>query len=244
MEPVLILGGSSDIGLAIARRFARAGHPIHLAARNPDALETDRSDIHVRFDVDVTLHRFDVLETDRIAAFFEAFPEIPGILVCTVGLLGDNDLAARDPRHAEFIANTNFLGPALAVQTAAALMAKRSDRSLIIGIGSVAGDRGRAKNYWYGAGKAGFAAVLSGLRQTYARTSVDIVTIKPGFVDTRMIADLKTPALLTASAEDVADRAYGCLKSGNGVIYVGRIWRLVMAVVKFLPERIFVRLQF
>lgn len=246
--PVLILGGRSDIGLAVARRFARAGHPIRLAVRNPAESEADKTDIELRFDVPVSLHRFDALEMDNIQDFLESLPEVPDVCVCAVGLLGDQDAASADPAQADLLLRTNFLGPALVLEALAARMAaalsQRGGRRVIIGISSVAGDRGRALNYWYGAAKAAFTTMLSGLRQKYARTDLRVVTVKPGFVATKMIAGLPTPAPLTAAPADVAERIYAASTSGAQVIYVGRIWALVMGVLKILPERIFMRLRF
>lgn len=242
--PVLILGGGSDIGLAIARRFARAGHPIVLAARRPEELEADRSDIAVRYEVPVTLQRFDALALDEVRAFLDGLSEVPEVVVCAVGLLGDQDTAARDPAHAALLLNTNFLGPAVALEAVAERLSGAEGPRLIIGIGSVAGDRGRAANYWYGAAKAAFATMLSGLRQKYAGTNLSVVTLKPGYVATRMTEGMATPGPLTATPEQVAERAYTCAKSRGGVVYAGRIWWLVMTVIRLLPERLFMKLRF
>lgn len=246
--PVLILGGRSDIGLAVARRFAKEGHPIQLAVRRPEESEADKTDIELRFDVPVSLHRFDALETDGFGDFLAGLPDMPEVCVCAVGLLGDQDAASADPAQAELLLRTNFLGPALALEAVAAWMiasaSQDGGKRTLVGISSVAGDRGRALNYWYGAPKAAFTVMLSGLRQKYARTNLRVVTVKPGFVATKMIAGLPTPAPLTAAPADVADRIYAVCRSGPQVVYVGRIWAVVMGILKLLPERIFMRLRF
>jgi len=243
-RPVLILGGGSDIGLAIARRFAAEGHPIQLAARRPGALETARADLALRHRVEVSLHVFDALDLDGIEAFYDGLPETPSVVVCAVGLLGDQEGAERDPRHARLIAETNFLGPAVAVEAAARRLAALDEDTAIIAISSVAGDRGRAKNYWYGAAKAAFTTMLSGLRQRYSRTRLHVITMKPGYVMTKMVEGLDVPKLLAVAPDTIADavmRAYRKKRHGN---YGSLIWRLIALIIVHLPEPIFKKTKF
>lgn len=243
-RPVLVLGGASDIGLAIAHRFAAAGFPIQLAARRPEALDADRSDIALRHGVEATVHRFDALKLDHIEAFYDNLPTLPGIVVCAVGLLGDQVEAGRNPRHARLIADSNFVGPAAALEEAARRLAALDEDTAIIGIGSAAGDRGRAKNYWYGAAKAAFAAVLSGLRQRYAKSRLRVVTVKPGFVATRMTEGMDLPPRLTSSPAGLAEVVYRAWRKGTPVVYSSLLWRAVMTIIRLLPEKIFVKTSF
>lgn len=243
-RPVLILGGGSDIGLAIARRFAQEGHAIQLAARRPDELKPEQSDIALRYNVDVSLFRFDALETDHMAAFFNGLPDMPGVVVCAVGLLGDQQQAENDPDHAQDVLQTNFVGPIIAIEAAARRLAEASEPSAIIVLSSVAGDRGRAKNYWYGASKAALTAALSGLRQKYVKTPVQITTIKPGFVNTRMLPPSSTPGLLTVEPQAVAEEAYAAYRKRKDVVYVGLQWKIIMLIIRTLPEFVFKRLKF
>ena len=111
-HPVLILGGSSDIGLAIARRFAEAGYPIQLASRRPDDLESDASDLQIRYEVKVSTHAFDVLDTSGHEAFLDGLPVLPEIAVCVVGLLGDPEKGEKDMAHAITVMRSNYEGPA------------------------------------------------------------------------------------------------------------------------------------
>ena len=108
-----------------------------------------------------------------------------------------------------------------------------------MGISSVAGDRGRASNYVYGAAKAGFTAFLSGLRNRLAKQGVHVVTVKPGFVNTAMTAHLDLPARLTAEPQEVAAAIVKAVEKSRNIIYVRPIWRVVMAVIKAIPEAIF-----
>lgn len=114
---------------------------------------------------------------------------------------------------------------------------------MIVGVSSVAGDRGRASNYVYGASKAGFSAYLSGLRNRLARTNVRIVTVKPGFVRTSMTDGMDLPAALTATPVAVAQRIIALETGTANVVYTLRAWRPIMGIIRALPEPIFKRLK-
>lgn len=242
-RPVLVLGATSDIARALAREFARRGHPLRLAARDPAAAERERADLALRFRVDATAHRFDALETEEVETFLDALPETPRIVVCAVGLLGVQDEDAADPARARRVIDTNFTGPVLALEAAARRLAALDEPTAIIGIGSVAGDRGRARNYVYGAAKAGFAAWLSGLRQKHARDRLRVMTVKPGFVATAMTEGMDLPKALTTTPEALAARIVASLEAGRMVHY-DWTWLGVMTVVKLLPEKLFARMRF
>lgn len=240
---VLILGARSDIARALARAFAMRGHSLQLAARDPAALERDRTDLGIAHGVPVTVHRYDATETGAIEAFFDGLPETPRIVVSAVGLLGDPEVDAADPARAERVIATNFTGPAVALEAAARRLSRLDEPTALIGIGSVAGDRGRARNYVYGSAKAGFAEYLSGMRQRYARSRLHIMTVKPGFVTTAMTDGMDLPALLTTTPDALAGRILRALDRGRMVHY-DLPWLAIMTVIKLLPERLFSRLRF
>ena len=236
--PVLILGARSDIARATARAFAAAGHPVQLAARDTESLAADQADLQTRSGVAVTLHDFDALDTDGFEAFVDALPALPQIVVSAVGLMGEQATNEDDSDAARTVIRTNFEGPALMLGLLANRFAVRGSGT-IVGISSVAGDRGRASNYIYGAAKAGFTAFLSGLRNRLAGQGVHVVTVLPGFVNTAMTADMDTPGALTAEPGEVADAIVKAVKKSRNVIYVRRIWWLVMAIIRNIPEAIF-----
>ncbi len=241
-RPVLILGARSDMALAIAHSFAKEGHPVQLAARNPDDLEAARNDLQVRYSVDVSLHAFDALDTAGFEGFLDALPALPHIAVCAVGLMGEQAENETDSAAATQVLRANFEGPALIFAALANRFAERGSGTLV-GISSVAGDRGRATNYVYGSAKAGFTAFLSGLRNRLAEHGVHVVTVLPGFVATKMTEDLDLPAKLTAQPEEVGEAVYRAVKSKRNVIYVRKIWWLVMAIIRNIPEMIFKKLK-
>ncbi len=240
--PVLIVGGTSDIGRAIAHRFASAGHPICLAARDIERLRDDQADIQLRHGVPVSLHALDILDTAAFDGFVRSLPDLPATAVCVVGLLGDQASAQDDPDRAALVMRSNFEGPALLMGVLANLFAARGSGTLI-GVSSVAGDRGRASNYVYGSAKAGFTAFLSGLRNRLAGKGVHVLTVLPGFVDTSMTAGMDLPPLLTASPELVGERVFKAALARKNVIYVKPVWRIVMAIIRAIPEAIFKKLS-
>ncbi|MFO7920566.1 MAG: SDR family oxidoreductase [Nioella sp.] len=236
--PVLILGARSDIARATARAFAAGGHPIQLAARHVEGLEADKADLETRYGVEVTLHDFDALDVAGHEGFVDALPSLPAIAVSAVGLMGEQAENETDPAKAVSVMRSNFEGPAVILGVLADRFATRGSGTLV-GISSVAGDRGRASNYVYGAAKAGFTAFLSGLRNRLAKQGVHVVTVKPGFVNTTMTAHLDLPARLTAEPQEVAAAIVKAVEKSRNIIYVRPIWRIVMAVIKAIPEAIF-----
>jgi decaprenylphospho-beta-D-erythro-pentofuranosid-2-ulose 2-reductase len=241
--PVLILGAGSDIAAAVAREFAALGHPIQLAVRSANDFKPLKCDIEVRYQVSVSLHEFDALDLRGHDRFMAALPAPPHVVVCAVGMLGEAGDQGGDLEKMELVMRSNYLGPALAMQAAAKVLAGIDGPTALIGFSSVAGDRGRASNYVYGSAKAGFSAFLSGLRQNLSGTGVLVITVKPGFVHTRMTEGMALPGLLTSSPEGIARLVMLALKRGRMIVYPFP-WRMIMSVVKCLPEIVFKRLRF
>jgi short-subunit dehydrogenase len=215
-----------------------------LAARNPERLQADLADLQVRAQAQARAVNFDVLDIAHHGAFLDSLGELPGTIVCVVGFMGDQALCEHDTAAADLVMRTNYIGPAALFSEAANRMARRGSGSLI-GISSVAGERGRARNYIYGSAKAGFTVFLSGLRQRLAQAGspVRVVTVLPGFVRTSALAGMATPGALTAEPKEVAEAILRAESGGAEIIYVRPIWRLVMAVIRALPERIFKKMR-
>ncbi|MFK7924061.1 MAG: SDR family NAD(P)-dependent oxidoreductase, partial [Bacteroidia bacterium] len=114
----------------------------------------------------------------------------------------------------------------------------------IIGISSVAGDRGRASNYLYGSAKAGLTAYLSGLRNRLASKGVHVMTVKPGFVRTAMTENMDLPPVITGEPSKVAKDIIRSVRRGRNVIYTLWMWRYIMLIIRTIPERIFKKLSF
>ncbi|MGP6086398.1 SDR family oxidoreductase [Antarctobacter jejuensis] len=240
--PVLILGARSDIGLAIAHAFAAEGHPIQLAARGAERLSEAQADLSLRHGASVTLHDFDALDLTAHEAFLDHLPELPGVAVCAVGLMGIQEENEQDPLRAAEIMRSNFEGPASIFAALANRFEARGSGTLV-GISSVAGDRGRATNYIYGAAKAGFTAYLSGLRNRLAKKGVHVVTVLPGFVNTAMTEDLDLPGPLTAEPQEVGAAVLKAVTKRKNIIYVRPVWRVIMAIIRNIPEPVFKKLK-
>lgn len=242
IKTALVIGATSDIGRTIARRLATDGYALQLAGRDPIQFEREAQDIRVRADIAVTLHRCDVLDADGGVSLLDEIDPLPDVVVCVVGLLEKQADCKRDGAIAARVMRTNYVGPALVMGALAKRFEQRGS-GILVGISSVAGDRGRAANYVYGSAKAGFTAFLSGLRNRLAATEVHVVTIKPGFVRTRMTDGMDLPPCLTSNPKEVADAVVKAIYRRKDIIYVRGIWRLIMLAIRAIPERIFKRMK-
>jgi decaprenylphospho-beta-D-erythro-pentofuranosid-2-ulose 2-reductase len=242
MPTVLILGAGSDIAVAIARKFAAEGYAIQLAARNAGRLQPLRSDLSIRHEVSCTLHEFDAESPQQHAAFFASLDPMPDITICVFGYLGDQEKAETDWKECERIIMVNYTGAVSILNIAADHYVARGE-GCIAGISSVAGERGRSSNYFYGSAKAGFTAYLSGLRNRLYHRKVHVLTIKPGFVYTKMTKELPLPALLTATPQQVANTTFKGITGKKNAVYVKGLWRWVMLAIRNIPEPVFKKLK-
>lgn len=238
MPTVLILGATSDIGFAIAKRFAKEKFSIQLAGRNLSQLATLQSDIRIRYDIDCSIHAFDALSFKDHGPFYQGLTVKPDITVCVMGYMNDNEKVITDPDETLRTIHTNYTGPVSVLNIIAADYSARR-QGTIVGISSVAGNRGRQSNYIYGSAKAGFTAYLSGLRNKLYHSQVHVLTVLPGFVFTKMTEHLNLPKLLTAQPGDVANAIYNGVKKKKNIIYVKWFWRWIMLIITSVPEFVF-----
>lgn len=236
-QSVLIIGARSDIGIAAARAFAAKGYAVQLAARNAPALVDDRKDLIARYGAQVSLHEVDALDLSSHEAFVADLPVLPDVVVCTVGFMGEQKQNETSLEEMARVMRSNFEGPASLFTVLANKMVARGSGTLV-GISSVAGERGRAANYVYGSAKAGFTAFLSGLRNRLAKdkTGVHVVTVLPGFVRTAMTQGLDLPAKLTAEPAEVGNAIFKAVEKGKDVIYVRPVWQGIMLAIRNIPE--------
>ncbi len=226
--PVLIVGVTSAIAQATAAAFAAHGHDLLVTGRNPEELEAVAADLALRHRVEVEARVFDALD-------FEAHDG----LMDAAG--GDQEEAQGDFREARRIVDTNYTACVALLEKAASILEDRG-RGFICVVGSVAGDRGRQSNYLYGSAKSGLAAYLQGLRNRLHPAGVTVTTVKPGFVDTRMTYG-KEGMFLVASPESVGRGIYRAARRGRSVVYLPGFWRLIMWVIRSIPEPVFKRLK-
>ena len=242
MPTALILGAASDMAVAIAKKFASEGYEIQLAGRNINRLQPLVSDLAVRYNKTAALHEFDALDFSSHQNFFDQLQPMPDVTICVFGYLGENEKARSDWKESEKIIHTNYTGAVSILNVVSNAYAARKSGT-IVGISSVAGERGRQSNYIYGSAKAGFTAYLSGLRNRMYKEDVHVVSVEPGFVDTQMTADLELPPLLTAKPAEVGTAVYKAVKNKSNVIYVKWFWRWIMFIIRSIPESIFKKLK-
>lgn len=238
---VLIVGATSDIGLALARAYAAEGHALILTARRPEALDPVGQDLRVRHGVSVELMAYDLLDLEP-ESLVDRLTVLPDTIVLVAGVLGDQAESAAGPAIAARVMETNYVAPARLLLAAASRMRARGSGTMV-GISSVAGDRGRGSNFIYGSSKAGLTAFLSGLRNSLAASGVHVLTVKPGFVRTRMTEAMTLPAKLTAEPDEVARAVLAADKRRRDVIYVRPVWRVIMGVIGAIPESRFKKLK-
>lgn len=236
-QSVLVIGARSDIGIAAARAFAAKGYAVQLAARNAASLIEDMTDLQVRHRVGVTLHDVDALDLASHEGFVAGLPVLPDVVVCAVGYMGEQKRNEVSLDELSTVLRSNFEGPASLFTILANKMVARGSGALV-GISSVAGERGRAANYVYGSAKAGFTAFLSGLRNRLAKdkTGVHVVTVLPGFVYTQMTQGMDLPAKLTARPEEVGAAIVKAVEKERDVVYVRPIWQGIMLAIRNIPE--------
>ncbi len=238
MSSVLILGATSDMGVAIAEKFASQGYSIQLAGRNTEQLKPTASDLGIRYPVSVSVHAFDAMDFKSHKTFYTTLPVKPDVTVCVFGYMDDNDKALTDWQLAEKTITTNYTGAVSILNIIAEDYTIRKSGT-IAGISSVAGIRGRQSNFIYGSAKAGFTAYLSGLRNKLYPAGVHVVTILPGFVYTKMTAELNLPKMLTDTPGNVGEAVFKAVSKKKNIIYIKWFWRWIMLIIKLIPESIF-----
>jgi len=235
MSYILIVGAKSDIAKATAREYAKQGYDLYLAARNIGELETFAKDVSVRTQQTVKILELDILDYESHHQFYEGLKEKPLGVITAVGYLGEQEKAQNDFTEAQKIIDTNYTGVVSLLNIIADDFEKRKS-GFMVGISSVAGDRGRKSNYIYGSAKAALTAYLSGLRNRLHYAQVQVLTVKPGFVATKMTEDMDLPEKLTAQPEEVAEDIYKAQQKSKDVLYTKWIWKWVMVIIKMIPE--------
>jgi decaprenylphospho-beta-D-erythro-pentofuranosid-2-ulose 2-reductase len=244
---VLIVGATSAVAEALARRLVRRGWNLFLAARNEAALETLATDLRVRGGTTIFSGRFDASALESVPATWDtaaaAFPSgLDGIVVCH-GSLPDEREQLLDGDEIQRTIDVNFTSVAILLGRAADYFSARR-RGFIAAVSSVAGDRGRQSNFCYGSAKAGLTAYLSGLRNRLHSRNVHVLTIKPGIIDSPMTHGMEVgPKPLVTTPDRVAADIEKALLGRRNTLYTPWFWRPIMAVICGLPEGIFKRLR-
>jgi len=239
----IILGATSSIARAFARQAATAGCAVLLAGRDQADLATLAADCRLRGARLAEAIAFDARDPATFAAILSRAETEGGHLNAAVfvGSMPPQAEIDADPALIDGSVTDSFTGPARFLQLLAPMMEARGG-GCVVGVGSVAGDRGRIGNYVYGAAKAGFHTYLSGLRNRLTRAGGHVVTVKPGFVDTSMTWGI--PGMfLVATPEAVTDDIWKAVKKRRNVIYTPFFWRYIMLIICHVPEFIFKKMK-
>ncbi|MEM8869984.1 MAG: SDR family NAD(P)-dependent oxidoreductase [Pseudomonadota bacterium] len=246
-EMWIILGASSAMARALARSFAEdpsgETYRLLLCGRDTDDLARDATDLELRGAGAVEVFAFDARHPESQDPILEAARSHDGTLNVAVfaGSMPEQSAIDEDASLVSGVVTDNFTASAAFLMALAPDMAARG-AGTVVGVGSVAGDRGRLGNYVYGAAKAGFHTFLSGFRNRMGRVGVHVLTVKPGFVDTAMTWGLEGMFLVASPAAVATDIRKGIRKQRN-VIYTPFFWIGIMTVIRTVPERIFKKLQ-
>jgi decaprenylphospho-beta-D-erythro-pentofuranosid-2-ulose 2-reductase len=234
MKSLLILGATSFIAKACAEIFASRGYRLYLAGRNSFELARLAKDLHIRFKIQVDYAFFDVTQLESHTPFFEKVLEtaggIDGVLMA-IGLLD------KQYSPAEIIV-ANFLGPVSILGLCANYLALQK-KGFVVGFSSVAGDRGRQSNYVYGASKSALTTYLQGLRSYLHPYHVHVLTVKLGLIDTKMTFGTSYPLFLAANPQKTGLKIIHALDAGKESVYIPKSWRIVMFIIRLIPEKIF-----
>jgi NAD(P)-dependent dehydrogenase (short-subunit alcohol dehydrogenase family) len=242
--PVLVLGGRSEIGLAVAERLAARGTSTFvLAARRPGELDAEEAALRGAGASTVGRVEFDADDLSRHAAVIDEVSERfgpPSTVVVAFGVLGDQATAERDPTAAVAVVHTDYVAH-VHVLTLLANRLRAAGSGTIVVFSSVAGVRVRRANYVYGSAKAGLDGFASGLADALHGSGVRLVLVRPGFVVGRMTAGM-SPAPLSSTPDQVADAVVAALASGRDVVWVPPVLRPVFSLMRLLPRAVWRRL--
>ena len=221
---VLVLGATSAIAQAAARIWAARGDELLLVARSAEKLQAVADDLRTRGGkVETMVHDLN----DRSS--YSTLARLADVVLLAHGVLNGPD-----------VLQTNLVGPVELLEVIGEIL---PPGACIAAISSVSGDRGRAKNALYGASKAGLDAYLSALRQRLFHKGVRVVTLKPGFVDTPMTAQMQKSPLFSSPAS-VGRGIVRAIDGRRDVVYLPWYWRFIMLIVRMIPEPLFKRMSF
>lgn len=245
VESVLVLGGTSEIGVAVAGRLVdRGARTVVLAGRHAGGLEREAARLRER-GATVETVVVDALDRDRhpavVADVFDRHGDLD-VVVHAIGVLGEQERQERDPAAAAEVVDVNFTGAVTMLVPVAERLLVQGHGALVV-LSSVAAERARRSNFVYGASKAGLDAFATGLGHRLAGSGVRVLVVRPGFVHSKMTAGRDAVPLATTPSA-VAEATVTALERGAEEVWVPRALRPVMAVVRHLPRPVFRRLPF
>lgn len=243
-QTIVVLGASSAIAQAVLRLLAKGGTQFLLIGRSEAKLGPLAQDLRVRGAKLVETFATALDEpssSELILARVRAFSTPIDHIFVAYGALGDHEFAVSNQVAALKILSTNFTSVVSHLVSLTPMLMDQKAGAVTV-ITSVSGDRGRQSNYFYGAAKGGLSLFLQGLRNRLQPFGVRVVDVKAGIVESPMTQHLKR-GLTWSTPERVAPPIVAAMKSANRAVYIPGFWRLIMAVIRLIPEKVFVRLK-
>lgn len=242
VKNIIIIGATSAIAEATARLYAQRGDKLYLIARNEERLSSMADDLKIRGAASADFRLLDVnnfnMHEEVINGAFEVLGKVDAVLIAH-GTLPDQSACEASFVNTLSELNTNAIST-ISLLTHMANKFESQGSGTIAVITSVAGDRGRQSNYVYGAAKGMVSIYLQGLRNRLHKSNIDVLDIKPGFVDTPMTAEFKK-GLLWAKPDAIAKSIVSGIDKGKYMIYTPFFWRFIMRIIRSIPEFVFKR---
>lgn len=240
---MIVLGSNSEVAQAFVEEALNKGgkyETVYLLSSNLETAEKFAKHIEVKYLQQSEIIAFDLLKDHQ----FNKLDEIESDLVfCATGYLGEgSEEGLYDDRNTQRIIDINY-GKLVPLLNFFAQKMERRRTGTIIVLSSVAGDRGRKSNFIYGSAKAALTAYLSGLRNYLFDKKVHVLTVKPGFMATKMTEGLPLNPALTATPKQAAEKIYKAYRNKKNVVYVLPVWWLIMLIIKNIPESVFKKLN-
>lgn len=233
MKSVLIVGGNSDIGFGVAKAFAKNRFNVHLASRNVNQMKIKKFYIDNNFDVNCKVSFLDITNKKIINNFFNKKLTCPDVLVISSGFMEKYEKNICD------LINVNFSSPVKFIEFFLKKFSKKNLLKTIIGISSVAGEIAKKKNNIYSASKSGFSNYLDGLRHRLYSRNIHVITVKPGYVNTKMVRNLRLPRILLCSSDYAGEKIYNAFLINKNILFVPSVWYLIIKIYKIIPEIFF-----
>ena len=232
MKWMLIIGGNSDIGFELSKRFAKKNFNIYLVSKNISQLKLKKKYLEKNFNIKCLISKVDLCEKKDLYNFSNKLKILPNTIILASGFLSENF------KDLDKIIKINYSN--LVNLTEILLQKKNLKKKLrsIIGISSIAGDRGKLKNNVYSSAKSGLINYLQGLQQRLYVDDINVMIVKPGYVKSKMTKNIKKNFLFISS-ESAAKIIFNSYLSQKKIIYVPYFWKIIMFIYKLVPEFIF-----
>ena len=242
MKYVLIIGAKSELGLELASLYAKNNYNLYLAGRSITSINNQAEVLAKKYNTKISLCELDVTDTITHQHFYDSLKIKPIGIIYAVGHTPNQSEALLSWHKTNNTINTNYVG-AVSLINIAVLEFQKSQKGFIIGITSVAGLRGRGENYIYGSTKAAFMTYLNGLRNSLSRYNVNVLTVIPGLIKSKKGSKYNLPEFLYISPKSLANKIFLSQQNNKSIIYSGLVWRIIMFIIKIIPDFIFKRMS-